>query len=264
MGGRLRYCGKSWAKARPAFVLFCQNPSVELVTVSVGSIARVISMAALAVGLAVSAGSASTVSGLDRTEFAAEVSDGVMQRETFDSLQVGPISSTPTLSFSSTAGKVVVTHKFRASTGVGSLGGGALEYFLPHQTLTITFATAITAFGIDINSWATLANAFVGTTNTGESFGSVYSPFPGKTTGQFLGFGSSTPFTSITLAAKGNYTFTVDTLDYGKKDPDPVVIPDPEPEPEPSPVPLPASAALLAGALASAASLRRRSVRRPA
>ena len=227
---------------------------------SVGSIARLFGMAALAVTLAVSAGSASTISGLDRTEFASEVSDGVMQRETFDSLKVGPISSTPTLSFSSTAGKVVVTHKFRASTGVGSLGGGVLEYFLPHQTLTITFATAITAFGIDINSWATLANAFVGTTNTGESYGSVFAPFTGKTTGQYLGFTSSTPFTSITIAAKGNYTFTVDTLDHGKKDPDPVVIP----EPEPSPVPLPASAALLAGALASVAMTRRRFAWQPA
>lgn len=221
---------------------------------SVASIARLLSMAALAVTVAVNAGSASTISGLDRTQFAAEVSDGVMQRETFDSLEVGPISGTPTLKFSSTAGKVVVTHKFRASTGVGSLGGGALEYFLPHQTLTITFATAITAFGIDINSWSTLANSFVGTTNTGESYGSVFSPFPGKATGQFLGFTSSTPFTSITIAAKGKYTFTVDTINHGKKDPDPVVKPDPEP----APVPLPASAALLVGALGAIAVLRRR------
>ncbi len=224
---------------------------------SVGSFAKLLSAAALAVTVSVTGGFASTVSGLDRTEFAAEVADGTMQRETFDSLEVGPISSTPTLSFTSTAGKVVVTHKFRASTGVGSLGGGSLEYFLPHQTLTITFATAITAFGIDINSWATVANAFIGTTDTGESVGSVYSPFPGKSTGQFLGFSSSTPFNSITLAANGNYTFTVDTLDHGKKDPDPVVE-EPDPEPEPAPVPLPASAGLLVGAVGLLAGLRRR------
>ena len=41
---------------------------------------------------------------------------------------------------------------------------------------------------------------------------SVFDPFTGFATGQFIGFSSSTAFSSVTIASLGGFTCTVDSL----------------------------------------------------
>ncbi len=84
----------------------------------------------------------------------------------------------------------------------------------------IAFASAITAFAIDVNTFAPTAGDYVATLNGGSTVSSRFDVFPMTATGQFLGFTSDVPFTSVTINAATDpnglrYSYTLDTLIYG-------------------------------------------------
>ena len=111
-------------------------------------------------------------------------------------------------------GDAIVTNAFLPSTLPNGLGSTPSEFFSPPQTMTFGFAGPIFAFGIDINTSATAIGAYQAVTNLGELVLSAFDPFPGATTGQFVGFSTTLPFTSVTISAPGGFTFTLDTLRF--------------------------------------------------
>jgi hypothetical protein len=103
---------------------------------------------------------------------------------------------------------------YNSNTGGADVLGGYFNTTNPNQltghtrggsgwqfgdTLTMTFPFAVSAFGIDFNTFAAANGAFKATTNMGEVITSFYDPFPSASTGQFLGFSTSMAFTSITI-----------------------------------------------------------------
>jgi hypothetical protein len=53
---------------------------------------------------------------------------------------------------------------------------------------------------------------------------SVFDLFPGFSIGQFVGFISDTPFSAVTIAAPGGFTYTLDDLNFV-----PMAVPGPAP-----------------------------------
>ena len=215
----------------------------------------------LVASAAASAGAAATITTFDRAGFAAALAGSGARTQTFDDLALGVLTATDGITYTATGGNVVVTAKFLSSSGLNSLGSGTgdkQQFFLADQRVTFTFAAALTAFAIDINTFVTAAmGAFTATLDTGDVVQSRFAPFglmnpdngaKSVGTGQFIGFTSDTPFTSVTVAGTtGNAddTFNLDTL-VGLA----YVAPLP-PDPQPSGVPLPATLPLLAVGLAA-------------
>ena len=133
-----------------------------------------------------------------------------------------------------------VSNGFIPTTAPNSLGSTAGGFFGAGHTVTFTFAAPVQAFGIDINTFATANGAYQATTNLGEIVNSAFDPFPCCSTGQFIGFFTTLPFTSLTISAPGQFSYTLDTLRQ-------------------VPVPEPASLLLLGSGLAAIARARRRS-----
>lgn len=227
----------------------------------------------LAFILAGSGSSAATIESFGRSEFAAMSTARYSQGEDFDDVPLGPIADTSPVTISASEGAVVVTSLFLTTSGSQGIGWGAREYFSSGQSVTFNFTIAISAFAIDINTYATENGAFMASFGPGFGAGpqradessdtaavaySRFDPFPkpnskGAFLGQFLGFSSETPFRSVTLSKVSKGTFTLDSLQF---------IPDPLPVP----VPVPAGVSLLAGALALMVSVcvSRRPRRHPA
>jgi len=114
---------------------------------------------------------------------------------------------------SSGAGSAVVTNAFLTTTSPNGLGDTANgNFFGGAQSITFSFAGPIAAFGIDINTFATTAGAYRATTNAGDVIDSAFNAFPGNATGEFLGFSTTTPFTSITLTPQTGFVYTLDTM----------------------------------------------------
>lgn len=217
----------------------------------------------MTLGTVGSVASAATIETFDRSQFATLHSTKSLRGETFDDVPLGPIAETSSVTISASQGAVVVTSLFLTTSGTKGLGWGDREYFSSAQSVTFNFTIAISAFAIDINTYATERGAFVARfdpeldtgpqrgRDSGDTAAVAYSrfdPFPtlnskGEFLGQFLGFSSSTPFRSVTLAKVSKGTFTLDTLQY---------LPAAQlvPIAAPAPVPVPAGLPLLAGALA--------------
>ncbi|PZR00188.1 MAG: hypothetical protein DI533_06205 [Cereibacter sphaeroides] len=186
-----------------------------------------------------------------------------LKTEDFDSSPLGALADSADVRYSTNGEPIVVTDKFVSSTGMNGIGSGKNNFFEFNQTVTFTFAMPISVFAIDINTFDIADGAFTAILDTGEVFASVFDsfettlnskgePIPAST-GQFLGFSTGTPFTSLTISGKSqdkDSTYTLDTVKY--------VVKEPEPEPVPAPVPLPAGLPLLLAGVAALGLVRRR------
>lgn len=180
-------------------------------------------LAILSFTLPAMAGSTASV---DRAAFASAVADGTISSQDFEGLAAGTILGTePGVSYLASLGLPIVTNLYLTTTfpnGLGSTSEGN-EFFLPDETATLVFDSAITAFAIDINTFSETDGAYSATLDTGVVVTSLFEVFPGQITGQFIGFVSDTPFTSVTIASLTGFSYTLDTLVYG--DASSVVIP---------------------------------------
>lgn len=175
--------------------------------------------------LAFAPATAAVLPSLDRATFQAAAP--ALTTQNFDSFADGAtLTNDGQVTYSSPTGTPVITNFFTTSTAPNGLGLSALGFFASTDTITFTFANAITAFGIDINTFASSNGAYAATLNTGDQAFSIFETFPGVGTGQFLGFVSNTPFTSVTVQAGTGFSYTLDTLRYGARE---VVLGVPEP-----------------------------------
>jgi hypothetical protein len=122
------------------------------------------------------------------------------------------------ITYNSSTGEAMVTDLIVDSTDPNTLGRTGLGYFNPGDSITFDFATPILAFGIDISTASMVNGTYKATTAQGVAL-SGYDAFPGYDTGQFVGFISDVPITSVTIALTDPnqypYAYTLDTMLYG-------------------------------------------------
>ena len=163
----------------------------------------------------------------NRAAFQAAVISGGVQQQDFDSLADGVITTVNGVTYDASGGDALVTSMFLTTSGSKGLGSTSLGFFGSTESALLTFAAPITAFGIDVNTFANTEGAYRATLNTGDSALSAFDVFPGESTGQFIGITSDTAFTSVTITPLTGYTYTLDTLVYGEAER--VINPIPEP-----------------------------------
>lgn len=168
------------------------------------------------VGLWSAAANAGIMTSGSRGAFDAAYPDAGV--ETWDSYIAGTTIANGSVvngvTYSSSSGVSVVTSTFLTTSGPNGLGRTPIEFFDPSDTITFSFGTAIKAFGIDVNTFDTAIGGYTATTNVGDVASSVFDPFPGYGTGQFVGFKSDAAFTSVSIAAPGGYSYTLDTMRF--------------------------------------------------
>jgi hypothetical protein len=178
----------------------------------------------LVLGLSYAA-SAATITTFNRAAFQAAVGSGVTQQD-FDGFAAGTLLTTDgAVNYAASQGTPVVTNQFLTTTIPNGLGSTSAGFFLPTETASFSFLAPITAFGIDINTFAPTEGAYRATLNIGDQVLSKFDVFPGNATGQFLGFTSDTPFTGVTIEALTGFSYTLDTLVYG--DAGAIAVPEP-------------------------------------
>ena len=161
------------------------------------------------------AGAASLI-GLDRATFQDAVAGGTVTGQDFDALTPGTVLTTlDGVTYSASGGNVIVTNSFLTSTSPNGIGSTSLGFFSPNEIVTFVFDEPITAFAIDVNTFATADGAYFAFLESGDFVSSVFDVFPGFTTGQFVGFLSDTPFSSVTIVGVAGFSYTLDTLVYG-------------------------------------------------
>jgi len=185
----------------------------------------------------------------DRATFQTAVSAGTVTQQPFDALAAGTTLTTlDGVTYSSSAGIPVVTNTFLTTTPPNGLGHTGLGFFGAGDQATFVFSSPIGAFGIDVNTFAPTQGAFSALLSNGSTALSRFDVFPGQATGQFLGFISDSPFTSVTISATTGFSYTLDTLVYGAA----------QAITNPNPVPEPASLILLGSGLLGAVRRQRR------
>jgi len=206
------------------------------------NIRKIVFVLVLTFGLLPAAAHAAIITYPSRVAFGAAVSGEIVQ--TWDALADGTlISVLDGITYTPSAGSAVVTNNFLPLSPPNTLGRTPGEFFAGTDTMTFTFSFPITAFAISFNTFATVAGSFRATNNLGDIALSFFDPFPGFTTGQFVGFSSTAPFTSVTISAPSGASFTLDNLTY-------------------APVPEPAALLLVGLGTAAAFYRRRRASRR--
>ncbi|MEP6606360.1 MAG: PEP-CTERM sorting domain-containing protein [Nitrosospira sp.] len=187
-----------------------------------GSVSTLVASLVLLPSLA----AATVITSVDRATFQAAVAGSAITGQNFDSLAAGTIlGATADLTYSASAGSPIVTNTYLTSTGLNGLGSTSAGYFLSSETATFSFNSPITAFAIDVNTFAITDGSYRASLNSGDVVNSLYEVFPNTSTGQFIGFVSDTAFSSVTISAVTGYTYTLDTLVYGQAA---AVIPEPE------------------------------------
>jgi hypothetical protein len=113
---------------------------------------------------------------------------------------------------------------FQSLSLPNSLGDVFDDFFSPAEKISFSFPGSIIAFGISINTFAEGTGAYSATNDLGDVALSFFDPFPGFSTGQFVGFSSDTPFSAVTIAALGDFIngYTLDDLNFV-----PVAVPGP-------------------------------------
>jgi hypothetical protein len=189
---------------------------------------RFILLAVLIAGGIAPEANATIVQFLNRSSFDAAFPGAAI--ENWDSFADGTMFPNGTtvngITYNSSFSPAQVTNFFLPSTTPNSLGQSGDSGFSPFDTISFTFITPATAFGIDINT-AFLANGgYTATTNLGDVATSRFNPFPAHSTGNFVGFVSTLPFTTVSITGAAARTsvpaegFSLDTLR---------VVPIPEP-----------------------------------
>lgn len=203
-----------------------QPRAVPNLAAFISNVLRRMGMTALiALGMSALPAQAAIIISVDRATFQLAVAGGMIAQQDFDSLAVGTILGvTPDVTYSASSGSPIVTNSFLTSTPPNGLGATVFGFFLPDDNVTFTFTAPITAFAIDVNTFAATNGAYRATLNTGDIITSIFEVFPGNTTGQFIGFASDSPFTSVTISAVTGFSYTLDTLVYG----DAGAMPEPE------------------------------------
>lgn len=172
---------------------------------------------------------ASTITEFDRASFQTALSSAMLSGQNFDSIPLGTIVTVNGVTYTPSLGAAVVTNSFLTSTSPNGLGSTSFGFFGADETLTIMFSSAITAFALDINTFATNSGDYEATVNDGSGsvVPSLLDVFPNTETGQFIGFTDSSPFTSVVISpvsdpgtggghcASSTCSYTVDTLVYG-------------------------------------------------
>ncbi len=125
---------------------------------------------------------AALITSIDRATFQTAITGGTISGEDFDSLSVGTILGvTPDLTYSASGGSPIVTNTFLTSTSPNGLGSTSVGYFLPSETTTFSFSAPITAFAIDINTFAGTDGAYTATLDIGDIVLSLFEVFPSRT-----------------------------------------------------------------------------------
>jgi PEP-CTERM motif len=129
--------------------------------------------------------------------------------------------SDPTADFVVTAGGATISPPNGLGRTNNPLGG---EAFLPSDIVTLTFPAFVTAFGVSFNTFATTGGAYSLTTDLGDIAPSAYNPFPGYNTGQFAGFISDEPVSTVTIRAAVPAQFGLDDLNVARPIPEPASL----------------------------------------
>jgi PEP-CTERM motif len=180
-----------------------------------------LSFIAVFMTLGITCASAATITSYNRAAFQTALSGGTVSGQNFDSLANGATLGTLNgVTYGASAGTPIVTNAFLTTTSPNGLGSTSLGFFGNTESASFTFATAITAFAIDVNTFAPTAGDYSATLNLGDVVLSKFDVFPGSATGQFIGFISNTPFTSVTISTRldpnnSRYSYTLDSLVYG-------------------------------------------------
>jgi len=108
----------------------------------------------------------------------------------------------------------LVTSAWLSSSAPNGLGETGDTYFTS-DSITFTFSQPLSAFAIDINTYATNHGDITATLGNGSVIDSTFDPFPGFNTGEFLGFSDTSSFNSVTIEdpSPGD-GYTLDTLMY--------------------------------------------------
>ncbi len=95
------------------------------------------------------------------------------------------------------------------------------------DTFTFGFHQPINAFGITFSStFATTPGAYLATNNLGDVASSSFDPlFPGFPLGEFVGFKSDRPFTSVTISSTVNALYGMDDLIFARPSTEPISEP---------------------------------------
>jgi hypothetical protein len=117
--------------------------------------------------------------------------------------------SEPAANFIVTAGGATISSPNGLGRTNNPFGG---EAFIPSDRITFTFPRAISAFGVSFNTFSTVAGAYTLTTNFGDPVPSAYDPFPGLSTGQFAGFISVEPVSSVSIRTLVPFQFGFDDM----------------------------------------------------
>jgi hypothetical protein len=160
-------------------------------------------------------------SSLPRDVFQTAFAAGDLFGQTFDGLASGTIVHALTgITFSASLGNPVVTNNFVATTPPNGLGSTSFGYFASTESATISFATPITAFAIDINTFALTSGDYLADLDVGSTVPSRVVYFGESSFGQFFGFTSDTPFSRVIItptSASGDvrFSYTLDTVIFG-------------------------------------------------
>lgn len=214
-------------------VVYCVKPCNFFAVLTKGeaimktSLLRAPSLALVALLVLIpSLSAAAVITSVDRATFQTAVLGGTITGQNFDSIAVGTILGVTTdLTYSASAGSPIVTNSFLTSTNPNGLGSTSVGFFQPTETATFSFSSAITAFAIDVNTFASTDGSYTATLNIGDIVTSLFEAFPGLSTGQFIGFVSDTAFSTVTISSTTGFAYTLDTLIYG--DAAAVTVPEP-------------------------------------
>lgn len=190
------------------------------------TVARLALVLTAAIGLTSTAAEATTIPFTDRVLFDTAVFgtpgvavEGWELYPTDTVIANGSTLNGITYAFASGDGRVAANYLPLSSPHtLGKVATTGPDFFVGGESVGFGFAQPILAFGISINTFATAAGEYQFAAFSGGSLvgfaSSGLDPFPGLTTGQFVGLISDTPFDFVAFASTGAFAYTLDDLTY--------------------------------------------------